>query len=165
MNETVIHVVGNVGTDVDIRDVGNGVHLSTFRLAATPRYYDRGARTYVDGVTNWLAVQCWRTLAVHVHRSINCGDPVVVVGKLITQEWMKDNEKQSRLLLEASAVGHDLTRGVAVFTKAARTHEPVVDQTEAAVRAVQEVEDRSASVARVPHLAPASAVRTMAEVS
>lgn len=165
MTDTVFHVVGNVGTDVDIRDVGNGVQLCSFRLATTPRRYDRGRQGYIDGVTNWLGIQCWRTLAVHVHQSIKCGDPVIVVGKLITQEWVKDNEKRSRLLLEAIAVGHDLTRGVAVFTKATRAHEPWADHTEAAVRAAQEVEDRSLRPTGAQNQTPESAPGRMADVS
>ena len=80
MSETVMHVVGNVGTDVDHKEVAGGTHFCSFRLAATPRYYDRSRRAYVDGVTNWLTVHCWRYLAWHVFQSIHRGDPVVVVA-------------------------------------------------------------------------------------
>jgi single-strand DNA-binding protein len=141
MTETVIHVVGHIGTDVDHREVGNGTQLSTFRLAATPRYWDRAQRAYVDGATNWLSVQCWRSLAAHVHESLKRGDPVIVIGKLKTQEWEKDGVRSSRFVLEATAVGHDLTRGVSTFTKMARVPESYPDPAQAAVQAAQEVED------------------------
>ena len=141
MTETVIHVVGNVGTDVDHREVGSGTHLSTFRLASTPRYWDRGQRGYVDGTTSWLSVQCWRALALHVYTSLNRGDPVVVVGKLKTQEWEKDGVRSSRFILEATSVGHDLTRGVSTFTKMAVAPDALPDHAQAALQAAQEVED------------------------
>jgi len=140
MSETIFHVVGHIGTDVDHRELENGVHLSTFRLATTPRYWDRAQRAYVNGTTNWLSVHCWRDLALHVHKSLNRGDPVIVIGKLKTQEWEKDGVRSSRFILEAIAVGHDLSRGVTVFTKMARTREHVFDNSPAAVKAAREVE-------------------------
>jgi single-strand DNA-binding protein len=147
MTETVMHVIGHVGTDVDCREVGNGTHLSQFRLATTPRHYDRAQRAYVDGVTNWLSVQCWRNLAVHVRDSLKRGDPVVVVGKLKTQEWTKDNARHSRFILEATAIGHDLSRGVSAFTKMARVVDSLPDHAEVAVQAAQELEEASAALA------------------
>lgn len=140
MSETVMHVVGHVGTEVDHREVGNGTHLSTFRLATTPRYYDRGQRAYVDGATNWLSVQCWRSLALHVFQAVSKGDPVIVVGKLKTQEWEKDGQRSSRLILEATAVGHDLSRGVGTFTRLTRSAEPLVSSAAEAREAARAVE-------------------------
>lgn len=141
MTETMIHAVGHVGTDVDHREVGSGTHLSTFRLATTPRYWDRAQRAYVDGTTNWLSVQCWRSLALHVYESLKRGDPIVVIGKLKTQEWVRDGVRNSRFVLEATAVGHDLTRGVSSFTKTARIADSVPDHNQAAVQAAHEVEE------------------------
>jgi single-strand DNA-binding protein len=117
MTETVIHVVGHVGTDVDLRVVGNDTPVSSFRLATTPRRWDKHKRAFVDEATTWLTVECWRTLAEHVHQSVRRGDQVIVVGKLRTHEWVKDRERRSRVRLDAIAVGHDLTRGTAIFIK------------------------------------------------
>ena len=117
MNETVIHMVGHVGTDVDSRRTATGVEVSTFRLASTPRRFDRATRQYVDGTTNWITVQCWRSLAGHVRDAVHRGDPVIVIGRLRTEEWTKEGVRQSRFVLEALAVGHDLTRGVSTFRK------------------------------------------------
>jgi single-strand DNA-binding protein len=131
VTETVIHMIGHAGTDVDYRQVGNGTDLSTFRLASTPRRFDRGQGQYVDGTTTWITVQCWRYLAAHVRDAVRRGDPLVVVGKLKTEEWTKEGVRYSRMVLEALAVGHDLNRGVSVFTKTPRLADPVL-QTAAA---------------------------------
>jgi single-strand DNA-binding protein len=54
------------------------------------------------------------------------GDPVIVVGRLRTTRWT-DNQgvDQERMIIEATSIGHDLTRGTAVFRKAIR---PVVEE-------------------------------------
>jgi len=140
VTETVIHMVGHVGTAVDHRQVGTGTDLSTFRLATTPRRWDRNQRRFVDGTTSWISVQCWRSLAVHVRDSVGRGDPVVVVGRLKTEEWVKDGVKHSRFILEASTVGHDLSRGVSRFRRSTRPPEPAADDSRAAVEALQDIE-------------------------
>jgi single-strand DNA-binding protein len=128
MTETVIHMIGHAGTDVDYRQIGNSTDLSTFRLASTPRRYDRHSNQYVDGTTTWITVQCWRSLALHVRDAVRRGDPLVVVGKLKTEEWTKDDQRHSRMVLEAVAVGHDLSRGVSSFRKASRPIERGADE-------------------------------------
>jgi single-strand DNA-binding protein len=140
MAETVLHVVGHVGTDVDHRKVGDSTDLCTFRLATTPRRWDRDQRAYVDGTTTWFTVQCWRQLAVHVRDSIRRGDPVVVVGRLKTEEWTKDEVRNSRMYLEASAVGHDLTRGTSTFVKAPRRIDMVTDDAAEVREALEDIE-------------------------
>jgi single-strand DNA-binding protein len=129
VTETVIHMIGHAGTDVDHRQVGNGTDLSTFRLASTPRRFDRASDKFVDGTTTWITVQCWRLLAVHARDSIRRGDPLVVIGKLKTEEWEKDGTRYSRLVLDALAVGHDLNRGVSTFRKTPRVAEARTDVT------------------------------------
>lgn len=141
MTDTVMHMVGHVGTDVDYRKVGSGTDLSTFRLATTPRRWDRNQRAYVDGTTSWITVQCWRTLALHVRDSIRRGDPILVIGKLKTEEWTKDDVRNSRFVLEAITAGHDLNRGVSAFEKVVRQVEVAVDDSAAAVEAIERLEN------------------------
>lgn len=159
MTETVMHIIGYVGTDIDHRTVSSGVDLSTFRLASTPRRFDRQQQRYVDHTTNWFSVQCWRSLAAHVADSVRCGDPVIVIGKLRTNEWQRDDGgKTSRFVVEATAVGHDLSRGSAIFTKSARP-EPVeeADPGVEAVRAIEEAASAPDALERDAATAVASA--------
>lgn len=140
MTETILHMLGHVGTDVDHRRVGAGIDVSTFRLASTPRRWDKAARGYVDGATNWITVQCWRSLAIHVRDSVRRGDPVIVIGRLRTEEWTKDDVRNTRFVLEATAVGHDLARGTSSFLKAAKPAEQTTDEAGEALAAVQDIE-------------------------
>ena len=82
----------------------------------------------------------WRQLAVHVRDSIRRGDPVVVVGRLKTEEWTKDEVRNSRMYLEASAVGHDLTRGTSTFVKAPRRIDTVTDDAAEVREALEDIE-------------------------
>jgi len=66
-------------------------------------------------------VQCWRHLADNVTTCLRKGEPVLVMGKLQVRNY-KDGEGKSRVAVEidASAVGHDLNRGMAHFFRASR---------------------------------------------
>jgi single-strand DNA-binding protein len=119
-----IWMTGNVGSEVEYRQVRDDLAFASFRLACTPR--TRKAGDWVDGETTWIAVSCSRSLAEHVKSSVGKGDPVIVVGRLRTTRWT-DNQgvDQERMIIEATSIGHDLTRGTAVFRKAIR---PVVEE-------------------------------------
>jgi single-strand DNA-binding protein len=114
--EALVQMTGHVGTEVDIR--GNG-SVTAFRLACTPRVRGKGGE-YSDGNTTWIDVTCFRSLAAHVAASVRKGDPVIVIGKLRTSVWNKDGQTRERLGLEAETVGHDLSRGTAIFRRSAR---------------------------------------------
>ena len=119
-----IWMTGNVGSEVEYRQVRDDLAFANFRLACTPRM--RRAGDWVDGETTWVAVSCSRSMADHVKSSISKGDPVIVVGRLRTTRWTDaQGIEQERMVIEATSIGHDLSRGTSVFRKANR---PVVEE-------------------------------------
>jgi single-strand DNA-binding protein len=123
MNDTYITLAGWVGSDVSLREVAGGQPVANFRVATTSRKF-RNDR-WEDGTTTWYSIRAWRRLADNVHASIKRGDPVVVHGRLEADVWTKeDGTTNTQLVVTATSVGHDLSRGTAVFTKPARP-EPV----------------------------------------
>lgn len=136
--EANITISGNVGGEVDYRAVSDQAAVSTFRLACTPRLVRNG--TWTDGTTTWVSVQCWRQLAANVAHSVHKGDPVIVTGRLRTNRWRgEDGTEHERLIIEATRIGHDLTRGTTQFTKTERA--PVeADRDELGVQSLTEVE-------------------------
>ncbi|MER6399475.1 single-stranded DNA-binding protein [Kitasatospora sp. NPDC086009] len=116
MNETQVTVIGNVATEVSCTRTADGVAVANFRLASTERRYDRLREAWVDGETQWVTVTAWRALAAHLIGSLSKGDPVVVSGRLRVREWMDGEARRSRVEIDARSVGHDLSRGTAVFT-------------------------------------------------
>lgn len=127
MNDTYITLTGWVGSDVSLREVPGGQPVANFRVATTSRKFRNNQ--WEDGATTWYSIRAWRRLADNVHGSIKRGDPVVVHGKLEADVWTKeDGTTNTQLVITATSVGHDLSRGTAVFTKPVR---PEVVQTAA----------------------------------
>jgi single-strand DNA-binding protein len=120
MNDTLITLQGNLGGDVDVRPAGQS-HVATFRVACTPRIYQKKTDEWVDGDTQWYRVNAWRGLADHCQRSLRRGDPVFVHGRLRAQTWTNSaGIEVTSMEVEAVVVGHDLNRGTSSFTRAHR---------------------------------------------
>ena len=119
MNETTVTLQGWVGSDVDLRDVGE-TQVASFRVGCTPRFNRAG--TWVDGTTSWFTVNCWRGLGRNVAESVRKGDAVVVHGRVKVDVWEREDQPPSvSWIVDATFVGHDLNRGTTFFSKAART--------------------------------------------
>jgi len=131
MNELTVTVTGWVATDPKLHVVPGGTDLVSFRLASTSRYYDRTNSAWVDRETQWFTVRVFRAAALLVAKSVKKGQPVVVSGRLQCHEWESQGGPRTDLQIDAQVVGHDLTRGVADFTRAVvdapATDEPAAD--------------------------------------
>ena len=121
MNDLMMTVVGNVIRDVDLRFTGNGDPVASFRVASNTRRFDRDSERWIEGDTHYLSVTCWRTLATNVANSIKKGMPVVVYGRMRSREVERPCGDGSHTVcyqdIEAYAVGPDLSRGTADFTR------------------------------------------------
>jgi single-strand DNA-binding protein len=129
MNETVLTVVGHVASDPQLRATASGAKVGGFRLASTERRYDKGLSAWRDGDTIFWAVSCWRAAAENVVDSLEKGQPVIVHGRLKERSYEdRDGVRRTSLEIDALTVGHDLTRGVAKFTKAAGTRREDIER-------------------------------------
>ena len=119
MNEASVTFQGWVGGDVVHRETAQG-NVANLRVGSTPRIRKRNG-DWVDGPTSWFSVTCWRTLADNVRDSVHKGEPVLVHGRLRTDVWEREDGQSSvTYVVEATTVGHDLTRGTASFIKSVR---------------------------------------------
>lgn len=119
MNESYMTLQGWVGGDVDVREVGETT-CASFRVGSTPRYNKGG--TWVDGHTSWYTVNCWRGLGRNVAESLKRGDAVVVHGRVRVDVWEREGQPASTSwVIEATWVGHDLTKGTSAFAKTVRS--------------------------------------------
>ena len=117
-NDLMMTAVGWAATKP--KEVTGGVPFTSFRLASTPRFFDTRQGAWVDGRTEWLTVKVFRDIALNVAASIAKGDPVLVHGRLCTEEWQSESGPRTAMVIEATAVGHDLTRGRGVFVRTVR---------------------------------------------
>lgn len=117
MNAPQITVSGNVAAAPGLRIAG-GAPVTSFRMGATPRRYDKATETWVDDETLWFTVTAWRALAEHCASSLTKGDKVLVTGKLTQSSWTGDDGTvRTGLEVDASSVGLDLSRSSAVATR------------------------------------------------
>lgn len=113
MYDTFLTIVGNVLNPPEWRRTTNtGVLVTTFKIASTSRRRDRDTGQWVDGNSLRVRVNCWRALASNVASSVMVGDPLIVTGRLHTRDWTDEQgTKRTQYELEATAIGHDMTRG------------------------------------------------------
>ena len=89
-------LIGNVGSDPDVRYLDRGVAIANFNLATTERGYTMQNGTQVPDKTDWHAIVLWRNLAEWAERNIRKGMKVYVEGKLQTRTWEKDGQRRSK---------------------------------------------------------------------
>ena len=97
---TKIMLIGNLGTDPEMRFTPSGTPVASFSLA-TNRVY-----TTSDGErkqeTEWFRVSAWRKQAESCNQFLTKGQRVYVEGSLRTRTW-EDRDGQRRVTLEVNA--------------------------------------------------------------
>jgi single-strand DNA-binding protein len=118
MHDAQVNLAGYVATEPKFRKVAGDTSSTKLRVAYTSRRRDRETGEWTDGPTSFVNIQCWRTLADNVAMSVRKGEPVLVMGRLQVRRF-EDAEGNPRTAveIEATSVGHDLTRGVAKFAR------------------------------------------------
>ena len=120
----IVTVSGLVATTPRHLVTQDGLPITSFRMAASQRRFDRTANKWVDGETNWFTVTAFRQLAINSAGSISKGERVLVTGKLRVRDWDNGERAGTSVEVEAEALGHDLTWGTAVFTRTVLVREP-----------------------------------------
>lgn len=116
--ETVITVVGNLVDDPELRFTPAGAAVAKFRVASTPRIFDRQTNEWKDGDGLFLTCSVWRQAAEHVAESLQRGMRVIVQGRL-KQRSYEDREGVKRTVyeLDVDDVGPSLKSATAKVTK------------------------------------------------
>ncbi|MEV6548893.1 single-stranded DNA-binding protein [Streptomyces sp. NPDC051597] len=116
--ETVITVVGNLVDDPELRFTPSGAAVAKFRVASTPRTFDRQTNEWKDGESLFLTCSVWRQAAENVAESLQRGMRVIVQGRL-KQRSYEDREGVKRTVyeLDVEEVGPSLKSATAKVTK------------------------------------------------
>ncbi|MET9528143.1 single-stranded DNA-binding protein [Streptomyces coeruleorubidus] len=116
--ETVITVVGNLVDDPELRFTPSGAAVTKFRIASTPRTFDRQTNEWKDGESLFLTCSVWRQAAENVAESLQRGMRAIVQGRL-KQRSYDDREGVKRTVyeLDVDEVGPALSRAIAKVTK------------------------------------------------
>jgi single-strand DNA-binding protein len=117
--ETQITVCGNVVDDPELRFTQSGAAVCGFRVASTPRTFDKNTSTWVDQEALFLTVNVWRQQAEQVAESVLKGMRVVVVGALKARSYeTKEGQKRTVFEVEAEDVAVSLKFATAKVTRA-----------------------------------------------
>lgn len=121
MNDAHITVIGFVAAEPHFEVLSSGTSLMSLRIGCTPRRFDRDLGQWRDEDSMFLTVTCWRSLAGNLQEcDLKRGDPVIVTGRLRIREYVRDGQTRFSAQIEATTVGHDLSRGVARLQRSQR---------------------------------------------
>ncbi|GGV00680.1 single-stranded DNA-binding protein 2 [Kitasatospora herbaricolor] len=123
--ETVITLVGNLVDDPELRFTPSGAAVAKFRIASTPRTFDRQTNEWKDGESLFLTCNVWRQPAENVAESLQRGMRVIVQGRLRQRSYeTKEGEKRTVFEVEVDEVGPSLRSATAKVTRANRSGGP-----------------------------------------
>ncbi len=120
--ETVITVVGNLVDDPELRFTPSGAAVANFRIASTPRTFDKQTNEWKDGDALFLSCSVWRQAAENVAESLLKGMRVVVQGRLKQRSYeTREGEKRTVVELEVDEVGPSLKYATAKVARVQRS--------------------------------------------
>ena len=116
--ETVITVVGNLVDDPELRFTPSGAAVANFRIASTPRNFDRQTNEWVDGEGLFLSCAVWRQAAENVAESLVRGSRVIVSGRLKARSYeTREGEKRTVFEIDVDEIGPALRYATAKVSR------------------------------------------------
>lgn len=116
INLNRVDLIGNLGTEPEMRFTTSGKPVTSFRIACHRRYM-KDDKSIEE--TDWFTIITWNRLAENCNSSLKKGQLVFVTGRVYLHEWeTPDNKRASRLEVNAYSViflskkESDVTEGV-----------------------------------------------------
>jgi single-strand DNA-binding protein len=98
-----VMIIGNVGTEPEMRFTPNGNPVTSFRVATNRVYTTPEGERKQE--TEWFTVVAWSRLAENCNQYLNKGQRVYAEGRLHTRTWEgQDGQKHSRTEIVANRV-------------------------------------------------------------
>lgn len=92
----VVTLIGNLASDVDLRDVGDDRKVASFLLAVDRPGQDAGA--------DFVRVSAWNKQAEVCHRYLAKGKRVAVDGRLRSRSWEEEGKRRTAIEVVANRV-------------------------------------------------------------
>jgi single-strand DNA-binding protein len=93
-------LVGNLGSDPEMRYTPNGKAVTSFRMATNRRYTTAGGESREE--TDWFRISVWGKQAEQCNQFLSKGKQVYVEGRLHARNW-EGQDGQTRTSLEVAA--------------------------------------------------------------
>jgi len=98
-----VMIIGNLGTDPEMRFTPNGNPVTSFRIATSRNYTSPEGERKQE--TEWFDVVTWNRLAETCNQFLIKGKRAYVEGRLRTRNWEgQDGQKRSRIEIIANRV-------------------------------------------------------------
>ena len=98
-----VMIIGNVGTDPEMRFTPNGNPVTSFRIASSRAYNAPDGERKQE--TEWFTVVTWNRLAETCNQFLAKGRRAYVEGRLRTHSWEgQDGQKRWRVEIVANKV-------------------------------------------------------------
>lgn len=94
VNKVIFH--GRMVRDAELKDV-NGFKVTEFTIAWSEKYKETETRCF-------LRCKAWRSTAEFIEKYFKKGQEICIEGRMVTEEWEKDGEKQSRTICTVEKV-------------------------------------------------------------
>lgn len=102
-NLNKVMIIGNIGTDPEMRFTPNGNPVTTFRIATSRTFTSSEGERKQE--TEWFTVVTWNKLAESCNQFLTKGRRAYVEGKLRTRSWEgQDGQKRTRVEIVADRV-------------------------------------------------------------
>ncbi|MFV2195278.1 single-stranded DNA-binding protein [Nocardiopsis sp. LOL_012] len=119
--ETPITLVGNLVDDPTLNFTKGGVAVANFRVASTPRAFDRESGEWKDGEPLFLTCTVWRRYAENVAETLTKGLRVIVQGRLKQRSYEnREGEQRTVFEVDVDEVGPALRSATAKVVKTQR---------------------------------------------
>lgn len=87
LNKVIL--IGNLGADPEIREMGDGTKMAKFPIATTEKYKNKQGELVSN--TDWHNIVLWRRTAEVAEQYLKKGDSVCIEGKIKTRSWEDEN--------------------------------------------------------------------------
>lgn len=97
-----VTLIGNVGSDVEMRYLPSGDGVANFRLATSDKWKDKQTGEQKE-VTEWHRLVCFRRLAEIANEYVKKGSQLYIEGSIKTRKWTdKDGQERYTVEIEVS---------------------------------------------------------------
>lgn len=97
----VVHIIGRLVADPELRYTQKGAPVCSFRIATTRRFKNRESGETQEE-TLFVTVVAWRRQAELVNDFLKKGSAVLIEGRLRSRQWETEN-KEKRSVIEVVA--------------------------------------------------------------
>ena len=94
-------LIGNLGSDPEMRYTSSGVPVTSFSLAVNKRWTGQDGQSHDK--TTWFRVSAWRKQAELASQYLTKGRQVMVIGELEEARMYTDRNGENRVSLDVTA--------------------------------------------------------------